>query len=480
MRMSLLHKSSGRGKARPSRQEGHVSSRPSHGMGETARDERRRGAVLAAVLIVMLVLALLGVGLLNLSSVDALEAGRNISAAQAFWAAEAGTEHVKAIGQKNRKPFTSIPYGAGFLRGSNVLTGITSKGTYTVDVLDDPAWTNANQALKKYVIRSVGVSTGGARQVVILRTMIQNYASYMHASHSEAGVSFGTGSTIDGPVYTDDQLHISGPVGPEFLQSVKSGASSIDYSWRPVLAAQVRFIFKGDLQLNAPPLDIIGQFSSDHITDIRSQAQVGGLDLSGVYSLTFSQSGVPGSGTVVYSNMTTGVTDSRSLALLNGAIYVSSNAYVRGVVDGNVTVAANGLIYITTNITYASASGLNDPWASNTFNNAAVDDKLGLISRTGVLVQGTNTIAIHASIMVTEGVTGFGAESRNVVFGVDKYIKAFGGITQYSRGVVANAGSPFRGFKKNYKFDSRFLTDAPPNFPYSVYVYSGWSQSSGP
>lgn len=52
------------------------------GCGPT-REECRRGAVLAAVLIVMLVLALLGAGLLTLSSVDALEAGRSVSAAQA-------------------------------------------------------------------------------------------------------------------------------------------------------------------------------------------------------------------------------------------------------------------------------------------------------------------------------------------------------------------------------------------------------------
>ncbi len=455
------------------------------GCGPT-REECRRGAVLAAVLIVMLVLALLGAGLLTLSSVDALEAGRSVSAAQAFWTAEAGIEHVKAMGQQTRKPFPRVPYAAsatGFLWGSNVLSGTTSKGTYTVDVMDDfPAWTNANQALKKYAIRSVGLSTGGARQVIILRAMIQNYASFMHSSHSENDVNFLPGDRIDGPVYTDDQLHIigsSGPVGsaPIFRQSVSSGRSTVDYNgWSPS-ATDMNTMYQGGLpRLNAPPLDITGQFSSDHITDIQAQAVAGGLNLAGDYNLTFASSG-----TLVYSNRTTHTTGSQTLIGWNGPIYVSGNAHVRGVVDGSVTVAANNMIYITNGITYASASGANNPWASNTFNNAAVDDKLGLIARNGVWVGGTNTIEIHASIMVTTNTTGFSALQNNRVIG-DKDLKVFGGITQYSRGLVshaANASHAFQGFHKNYRFDTRFLTDAPPNFPYSFYVYSGWSQSSG-
>jgi hypothetical protein len=80
--------------------------------------------------------------------------------------------------------------------------------------------------------------------------------------------------------------------------------------------------------------------------------------------------------------------------------------------------------------------------------------------------------------MVTTNTTGFSAEKKYVNIG-SKDIKVFGGITQFSRGVVGQGGTSPTGFHKKYIFDSRFATDAPPNFPYSVYVFSGWSQSSG-
>ena len=438
----------------------------------------RQGGALAVVLIVMLTLALVGGGLLTLSSVDGIEAGRSVSQAQAFWAAEAGIEQVQSVAARIRKPFTAIPFApspSGYLWGSNVVSGTAGQATYTVSVTDDPAWTNASRALKKYIVRSTGVSAAGARQTITMRATIMNFASYMHASHSENNVNFATGDRIDGPVYTDDQLHIIGPAGPEFLQSVSSGRSSVDYNgWTPS-AAQLNFMYKGGMPvLNAAALDISGQFSSDQIADIQNTAGAGGLQLTGDYGLTFTSAGG-----VVYSNRATRATSTASLAALNGAIYVSGDAYVKGVVYGSVTVAANDMIYIASNTTYASASGANNPWASNTFNNATVVDKLGLIARNGVWVQGTNTIEIHGSIMVTTNTTGFSAESWNVNIGGNKDIKVFGGITQYSRGKVGQPTTPFNGFHKNYKFDTRFGDDAPPNFPYSLYVFDRWNQTTG-
>jgi hypothetical protein len=163
-----------------------------------------------------------------------------------------------------------------------------------------------------------------------------------------------------------------------------------------------------------------------------------------------------------------------TLSSLNGTIYVDGDVYVQGVVKGKVTLASRNAINIVSNIVYESASGGNpDPWNTNTFNYSTVDDMLGLMAADSVNVQGTNTINIHASIMIT-GDGGFNADSKNINMGGNKYIKIFGGISQKTRGVVANAGSPFRGFRKDYKFDQRYASEAPPSFPPSIYQFSSW------
>lgn len=430
----------------------------------------RSGAILGVVLIVLVVLSLLGVGLIALSAAAGVEAGRNVSSAQAFWAAEAGVEQVKAIGQKRRRPYASIVQAgspSGYLWGSNALSGSTSKGTYVVDVLDDPTWTNATHAIKKYVIRSRGTAVNGAQQTVIVNAIIQSFASYMHASHLENNVNFGTGDIIDGPVYVNDQIHVTG--SPRFLQDVSSAASSVDYN-----GGANSSVFEGGLTLNAVELDFTGQASGDYVTEVKNEASATGLSLTGNYKFNFRSDG-----TFVYTNMAGGAANTvrtGSVAGVNGAIYVSGDAWVQGVVKGNVTLAAQDAIYVSNSVTYASAASPN-PWNTN-FVASAVTDTLGLIASNQVQIVGTNAITLHAAVMVTSDGGGFNADRYTSVIGKPP-INLFGSLSQYRRGPVGQATSPWRGYSKNYKFDVRFNSEAPPNFPYSVYVFSRWRQTSG-
>ncbi len=445
--------------------------------GSRNRPERRHGAVMAMVLIVMVVLGLLGAGMLNLSSVTALEAGRSVAEAQAFWTAEAGLAHVQAIAQKIRKPLSSVPYAAsptGCLLGSNVVSGNCGGSCYAVSITDDTAWTNSAHALKKYVIRSVGISTNGAQQVVTLGCAIQSFASYLFASNFERSLAgnpiwFWGGDTIDGPVYTNDRLNIDGSSGnPRFLQMVSSAASSVNYSAGGTVAA-----FQDGLTLNATPLDISGEFTGDHITEIQNAAASGGLTLTNDYVFTFN---ADGSFNYNRTAPTNAPVSTNYLAALNGTIYVNGNAYIKGTVNGNVTLAAQQSIYISNSIVYASAIS-PAPWATN-FVPANVDDTLGLIASNRIEIMGTSAINIDATIMVTSddptGNGGFRASAWNQSIG-NPNINLYGGVTQYRRGVVGQVGG--NGFNKNYKFDSRFVTEAPPHFPYSVYVFTGWKQS---
>ena len=437
----------------------------------------RNGAVLGMVLILMMVLGLLAITLLSLSQNIGIEVSHDVSDAQAFWAAEAGIEQAKVIGQLKRKPYFAIPNpsGVGTLWGSNVLTGVTSQGRYSVNILDDPAWSNAVHTLKKYIITSVGTSAGGRTSVVSIHAALLNYAGYLNASHIENNVYYATGDLLDGPVYTDDQLNILGPPGPVFLSLVSSATNYVNYTlsgslmtWTPT-TNEYNAVWEGGLAQNAPKLDIQGQFG-DHVTDIQVESQLGGLELDGSAKGDYSFNFKP-DGSFIYSNMVTHIPKTNNLASLNGTIYVDGNAYVQGVVNGNVTLAARQSINIVSDIVYASASGLYpDPWNTN-FNNSAVDDMLGLMAGDSLNVQGSNSISIHASILITTN--GFNADNWNQPIGGPK-INLFGGMSQYSRGKVGRATTPFDGFHKNYKFDQRYASDAPPYFPPSVYSFTLW------
>jgi len=434
----------------------------------------KAGGVLVLVMVMVLVVGGLGAGLMQLSTGTGVEVSSAVNDAYAFWAADAGIERIRTIGQTKRKRFSVIPNptGTGVLLGSNKLSGTTLQGSYNVTVLDDPSWDNSAHTLQKYIITSVGTSTGGRTRTITSRAMLLNYAGYMHASHSENGVNFVTGDTIVGPVYTDDQLHIIGPSGPVFSNLVSSGASTVDYNgWTPT-NSQINAMFPGGLTLNAAPLDIQGQFG-DHITDIQTESQSGGLDLEGAaagdYNFTFFNTNSIGK--FVYQKRPSGTLVTNTLSALNGTIYVDGNVYVKGTVNGKVTLASRHAINIVSNIVYESASGANPaPWTAG-FNSTNVNDMMGLMAVDSVNVQGANSINIHASIMITAG--GFNADNWDQDIGGDT-IYLFGGMSQYSRGKVGQNTTPFHGFHKNYKFDERFASDAPPSFPPSIYQFSAW------
>ena len=440
-----------------------------------SRAQARSGAVLGMVLIAMVMVSLLGMGMLRMNAITGLEAGKTVSSAQAFWTAEAGLERAKAIAQKRRVPMNKITLASsptGFLYGSNVLSGTTARGSYSVDVVDDPAWTNATKALKKYIIRARGTSSGGKTHTISLKAEIRNYASYMHASNWERVGStliyFQPGDVIDGPVYVNDRLNINGgSPNPIFRQLVSSATNTVNY-----INGANSNVFQAGLALNATPLDISGQFTSNHIEELEAEAsQPDGLTLSGDYQLIFKPDG-----TVTYYPRSGGATNTRYLSSMNGAIYVDGDAWVQGTVNGQATVAAQDTIYISNSVVYASATNPS-PWQAGFVTNN-VDDALGLMAYNRLEIRGTNTVNVHAAVMITNGDDGFGAENRYVNIGGNKYINLYGSLSQYRRGIVSRvSGSTFQGFRKNYKFDARFNYDAPPSFPYSVYAFSGWQQS---
>jgi len=286
----------------------------------------------------------------------------------------------------------------------------------------------------------------------------------MLASHWErladgTRVYFGPEDYVDGPVYVNDELNIYG--NPRFLDLVRSGASDVHYQ-----GGGDASVFEGGLLLDAPPLDFAGMFSRDHVGAIQDAANSGGIVFDGDIRLIFHQNGH------VIAEHERGKKQNYNLSAFNGAIHVNGNVEIQGIVEGNVTVGAEGKVTIKRQgVTYESAHH-NDPF-SNSFNPDAINDSLGLISRVGVEIEGKNSINIHAAMLVTEDGPGFYSPNSDRRTS-NATINLFGSVSQYRRGIVGRVDG--RGFRKNYKYDTRFAAGAPPFYPYSGYVFAEWEQ----
>jgi len=93
--------------------------------GKTSADDKRCGAILGVVLVVVAVVSVIGVGLMELATRDAEEASRALLNARAFWDAEAGVQRVV------KRLYDGI--------GGDVATTSLGTGYYEV-TLDDPAY----------------------------------------------------------------------------------------------------------------------------------------------------------------------------------------------------------------------------------------------------------------------------------------------------------------------------------------------------
>ena len=432
----------------------------------------KRGAILGVVLIIVLVVTTLGSGLIALSGADSLEVSKAISATQAFWAAEAGLERTRAIAGKNRLPFSQIPLFAG-----GQMSGDIDGIPYTVTYPAPAGWNNQVNRVQRYDLTSSATSPGGVTREVMVGAEIQTFASFMHASHDENGVSFGGSDILNGTVYVNDELNIFG--NPQFLRRAYSAASTVNYQ-SP--SRQDEFVdpavFTAGLTLGALPLDFSDR--NVYVDALESAARRGGLALDGDYRVVFNDNG-----TVSYQAWEEGNGDGGAnndgdwgdavtvdISSGNGAIYVDGDATVSGEVRGSITLAARSDIFIEDDITYATASTPNHSDVG--FNPDSITDALGLIARNNVEITKRSDINIHASIFATGG--GFGAAARYENLG-EPSINLFGGITQYRRGVVGQLSNPPRGFSKNYRYDDQLLTRPPSQFPYSTYTVSGWRQS---
>lgn len=292
----------------------------------------------------------------------------------------------------------------------------------------------------------------GVSSVVKIVLQPSQFSKFGYYSVNENGVYFVTGDTISGPVHTQDYLYVDGR--PYFSGKVTTlkGLSKYNRSSNPIFAGG----YQQGVSLSIPPASV---------STVETKANNGGYTFTNhdtVY-LTFNNDSL--SYKFTYKGFLTSV--KTSVFAPNGTIF-ADNAVLRiqGTVKGQLTIGASsssssgkGTIYLDGDVLYNS-----DPRT-----NPSSTDLLGIVAQNNVYITdnsvNSNGINIDAAIFAQNG--GFGAQNYDTWNTNGSYIHLLGGVTQKSRLAVGTFGGWYgmTGFYKDYEYDNRFLSVAPPNYP---------------
>ena len=413
----------------------------------------------------VLMMSVLGIGILRLAEVDALETSAVLNRTRAFWFAEAGLQEFQAIVENpsNRIPLEDLRVNdRDFVSDAALSCSFGDGGRYWVDV-------QQVVAARLYRITSTGVTVSGETKSVTQLVQANRFSDRIWSTHSEETASggniyFAPGDRINGEVYSNDRLNIYG--NPEFLKLVRSAANSINY-WdtRPDNWIDPS-VFTAGLLLGQPVLDF-GDIE-DHILNISNRANFSlpsgdyNIVIDGMRIITENRS----SGDVLTNNLSAG-----------SIIHALGNVFVEGTVAMPLSIVTDQAIIITDDLICSST--LSNPNHSSPGFSPASNEVLGLFSGSQVRIQsGVGEVNIHASIFITKdniqsNDNGFWAEDRYQNIGAP-YINLFGSISQYRRGIIGQMGGV--GYLKNYGYDERLLVTAPPGIPISDYSSRAWEQ----
>ncbi len=306
------------------------------------------------------------------------------------------------------------------------------------------------------------------------RRAVTSASKYFWLTGSEfyngAPVYWITGDTVWGRVHTNSTLHTYGT--PVFYDKVTT-YSGIN---PPPTSQQNRAKFYGGWEIG-----IRAEIPTDYIRT-KTAASTGG----GVINSSVSFKFLP-DGRVVrrfingWNSETIGSSQyrrTRQVPILSapetlmvsqlsstGVVWVKGEVVVEGTLRGQLTILADGNIRIWDDLKYAT-----DPMA-----NPNSEDFLGLVSYKNVIVADSdpnqNDVIIQAAIMAYDG------GSLDKVFIAENWDKRppsgtiylTGSICQEERGPVGRfsggSGNIQNGFLKNYRYDPRFATKAPPFYP---------------
>lgn len=309
-------------------------------------------------------------------------------------------------------------------------------GALDADLVDD----DMDPQVPEHGLQVTCVGTFGSATCEAAANMIRPaFCKWLYFTDYEPTIWFITGDVLDGPVHTNGTFHING--SPTFLGRVTSP--------NPYIGAN-----------NPNPQFLCGanlahatiELPTD-LSDLVTASQNGGRRWTTNIWLVFQADGTVEAGT-----SDQGPWETIDLSATNGVLYTARNFAIKGTVNGQVTVVAQRNVYVLDDVVYAS-DPREDPDS---------DDILGIIAGRNVIVKDNapnrDDCIIHGSIM-----------ALNTSFTVQNYdrgeprgtLHVFGGIVQKRRGPVGTFfwGQIRTGYQKDYQYDERFLTSAPPFFP---------------
>ncbi len=303
----------------------------------------------------------------------------------------------------------------------------------------------------KIRIQSVG-EFEDSRDTVTVLLQPSSFAHYAYYSKVEGSITWITGDTVWGPFHTQDVMKISG--SPVYKGTVTN--------------------LKG-----TSPSTTSAKFESGYLTGVSVDLP---LDLSHTEQGAVAGGRVFATGDVWLNFMgedvewKTSASGSATIEQIstftpNGVVLAKEGSFhIYGVINGRVTLCAmgdealeQGNIYIRDDVQYSQ-----DPRTGET------DNILGLIADNNVIIEenaaNNDDVVIQGSIFCRKG--GLTAENygSRPVSGV---LNLLGGVIQYQRGAVgtfsSSGGTPVvqTGFKKAYKYDTRFYLDSPPFYPWT-------------
>lgn len=335
-------------------------------------------------------------------------------------------------------------------------------GSGVLNVYDN----TSDSTLDQYQLRLASTGTVGNTSIQVQVTLRRtSFSTYSYFTDKEPGIYFITGDTINGPLHTNGQLHISG--NPVF-----TGRVSSPNMWKGKGDPE----FLGGSDFGASEVSL-----PTNLDELKNAAANGGLQLNKTSKLVFKDDGTVEVYTESHHWGFGGSTwegpDVYNLADINGVISSSDELHIEGVVKGGVSVHSTDDIIIDGDVTYAT-DPRDDP-TSNDFLGIVGEHKV-IVSRYAQKANGSQDLYIDASIMALGN--SFTVENYGSG-GPRGSLNILGGVIQEVRGAVGtfiSGGSRpilHSGYRKVYTYDERLLTRWPPHFPVSdQYSVLAWRE----
>jgi hypothetical protein len=434
------------------------------------------GYVLAAVVILVFVVLIIGAGFMSLAGYETRNTQQDLDGQRAFWLAEGARERaIRWITQQSRPPESDVPIYQSMAGPDG--------GTYTVDCRVDT--TALYQVEKAFVLDCVGQYRGRDRRIRD-RVRMTSFAQFAYFTDNEVApggstIWFATGDLIGGRLHTNGTIHILG--NPRFIEGVTSASDHmIGYQnfwigepsdWP---AGSNHPTFDQGFTLDAPEVEL-----PTRTLDLRQEALAGGVYIGPEAELELgvmgSPAGVSAPGWFRHRNLSPPNdpwTSVRITTLASRVLYCNNDLHVKGVLDGELTVASNRSVRIEDDLTYLASDAQGAP-------RPGCDDLLGIVAGENIIL--VNNAANRTNLII-DGVlmalnTSITAQDYNSgsLRGV---LTIWGGLIQKYRGAVGtvNNGAIVTGYRKDYHYDARVTAHTPPAFPLTgVYEEVTWTET---